>query len=104
MAPRRITGSATGFVQVFNPITSPSASFTNSNFARSDTGIVVGGGVQFSLGRFRVSPEARYTHWTSAPSNGVAGVTGSQQQVESPKLLEAPGEVCERLAPVVVWQ
>lgn len=82
VAPRRITGTVTDSIEAFNPITPPSTNLASTNFARSSTGVVVGGGVQISLGRLRISPEARYTHWTSASANGFAGVSTSQQQVD----------------------
>jgi hypothetical protein len=30
-------------------------------------GVVVGGGVQFGIGRLRLSPAVRYTHWNNTP-------------------------------------
>lgn len=38
-------------------------------------GVVVGGGLRFGLGRVGVSPEVRYTRWTSTPIN-VSGPQG----------------------------
>lgn len=82
VAPRRIAGTVSDLIQAFNPISSPSARLTSANFARSDAGIVIGGGVQISLGRLRISPEARYTHWTGTFANGLAGVVTSQEQAD----------------------
>jgi hypothetical protein len=82
VAPRRLTGTVTDSVESFSPVTSPLTSLTSTSLARSDTGVVIGGGVQISLGRLRISPEARYTHWSSAFANGFAGVSTSQQQVD----------------------
>jgi len=33
-------------------------------------GVVVGGGVRFGLGRLRLSPQVRYTHWNNAAAYG----------------------------------
>jgi hypothetical protein len=45
-----------------------------------------GGGVQFGVGRLRVSPEVRYTHWTSTPINGFfsdgPSYSSTQEQVD----------------------
>jgi hypothetical protein len=82
VAPRRVTGTVTDSIEAFSPVTNPSTNLGSANFARSDAGIVVGGGVQISLGRLRISPEARYTHWSSAFANGLVGVSTSQQQVD----------------------
>jgi hypothetical protein len=35
--------------------------------------LVVGGGIQFSIGRLRLSPGVRYTHWNNTPITGVYG-------------------------------
>jgi hypothetical protein len=47
---------------------------------------VTGIGVQFGLGRLRMSPEARYTHWTSTPIYGTFGdgpsYYSTQEQVD----------------------
>jgi hypothetical protein len=82
VAPRRITGTIAASIESFSPVTSPFTTFTSTNFARNSAGVVVGGGVQISLGRLRILPEARYTHWASAPANGFAEVSTSQQQVD----------------------
>jgi outer membrane receptor protein involved in Fe transport len=34
-------------------------------------GLVIGGGVQLALGRLRLSPGVRYTHWNNTPITGV---------------------------------
>jgi hypothetical protein len=36
-------------------------------------GLVVGGGVQFGIGRLRLSPAFRYTHWSNAAVSGHYG-------------------------------
>jgi hypothetical protein len=35
--------------------------------------LVIGGGVQFGIGRLRLSPGVRYTHWNNTPIVGTFG-------------------------------
>lgn len=81
-APRRITGTAADTNVVFNATGPDFASFVNTKVDSTSLGIVAGGGVQFSIGRLRISPEARYTHWTSAIVLGPIGAVGSQSQAD----------------------
>jgi hypothetical protein len=45
--------------------------YTNGSTFSTDyptsQGVVVGGGVQFGIGRLRLSPAVRYTHWNNPP-------------------------------------
>ena len=56
-----------------------------SNFDASH-GFIAGGGVQAGVGRLRLSPELRYTRWTSTPINAPlsqgAAYQSTQNQVE----------------------
>jgi hypothetical protein len=54
----------------------------STNWAASQ-GIVVGGGVQFGVGRLRVLPEVRYTHWNNAPIFGFYGDGPSFQSTQN---------------------
>lgn len=83
LAPRRIAGTANDEFVVFSAYSAPPPpTFGSTKIDSSSLGVVAGGGVQFSLGRLRVSPEARYTYWTSAPVLGSAGAPPSQSQVD----------------------
>jgi hypothetical protein len=51
-------------------VISGSLSLTPTSMPNSDAtsqGFVIGGGVQFGIGRLRLSPEVRYTRWNNAP-------------------------------------
>jgi hypothetical protein len=69
LAPRTISGtiSESGVnIDIFTGQQTPFSGKVKTNWSAS-YGIVAGGGVQFGWGRLRLSPEIRYTHWTSAP-------------------------------------
>ena len=72
MAPRSISGTISESGVNVNLLTGQQTPFSgNSQTAWSNSvGVVTGAGVQLGVGRLRVSPEARYTHWTSTPING----------------------------------
>jgi hypothetical protein len=87
VAPRWISGTidtqnhyldATGM-----PVTSQ---FTSPTHWNGSLGIVIGGGVRFDIGRLSLSPEVRYTHWTSVPifdgGNNGPDVQSLQEQLE----------------------
>src|SRR5205814_2225935 len=44
----------------------------HTNWATT-SGVVAGGGVQIAAGRLQLSPEVRYTHWSSQPIQGYFG-------------------------------
>lgn len=52
----------------------------------NSVGFVAGGGVQFGLGKLRISPEVRYTYWNNTPVNEQGsqgyGFQSSQNQVD----------------------
>ena len=52
-----------------------SADYTPELNVRTTAGVVVGGGVEFALGRFKVSPELRYTRWRTQNFDSGAGTT-----------------------------
>jgi hypothetical protein len=88
LAPRTISGtiSESGFdVDIMTDQRTPFSAVAKTNW-NSSFGIVTGGGVQFGMGRLRLSPEVRYTHWTSTPINGTFGdgpsYRGTQEQVD----------------------
>jgi len=63
-APRVIHGS----ISYLNTAVSPPVPLsTSSEHWPASQGLVVGGGVQFAVGRLRVSPGLRYTHWNNTP-------------------------------------
>jgi hypothetical protein len=65
-APRWMHGSTAIDSQTFFPNTTPPVhSNLRANWPVSH-GVVVGGGVQFGIGRLRLSPVVRYTHWNKA--------------------------------------
>jgi len=72
LAPRSISGTISESGVNVNLLTGQQTPFSgNSQTAWSNSvGVVTGAGVQLGVGRLRVSPEARYTHWTSTPING----------------------------------
>lgn len=43
---------------------------TTSEHWPDSQGLVIGGGVQFGIGRLRLSPGVRYTHWNNTPITG----------------------------------
>jgi hypothetical protein len=46
-------------------------------------GLVVGGGVRFGLGRLRLSPQVRYTHWNNAAVSGYYSDGPSYQSTQN---------------------
>lgn len=82
LAPRRITGTSNDEFVVFNCCGPDAVSFGSTKTDSSSLGVVAGGGVRFSIGRLSISPEARYTYWTSASTLGPTGVYTSQWQVD----------------------
>jgi hypothetical protein len=85
-APRTISGTITNTGVSVNDATGQQTPFSNSmgtNWS-SSVGVVAGGGVQFGLGRLRVSPELRYTYWPNTSinvtfSNGPSFQSNQQQ-------------------------
>jgi hypothetical protein len=73
LSPRTISGKETDVYESVVPtgagIAPATLSYTFDTNWKSSLGIVLGGGVQFGLGPLRISPEVRYTHWTSTPIN-----------------------------------
>jgi hypothetical protein len=71
VAPRTISGtiSDTGFSVDFTTGQRTPFSRSSKTDWSGSVGVVVGGGVQFQVGRLRLSPQVRYTHWTSTPIN-----------------------------------
>lgn len=87
-APRTISGTISESGVSIDLATGRQTPFNNSvktNWS-SSFGVVAGGGVQFGFGRLRLSPEVRYTHWTSTPINGSFGdgasFSSNQEQVD----------------------
>jgi hypothetical protein len=80
-APRVINGSITS--GVFSPAP---ATFISSEHLPDSQGLVIGGGVQFAIGRLRLSPGVRYTHWNNTPITGTyvngPGFESTQNQVD----------------------
>jgi hypothetical protein len=68
-APRRISGTISVSGSSLDTATGKYTLSSGSlRTAWSSTfGVVTGGGIQFGLGRLRLSPEVRYTHWTNTP-------------------------------------
>jgi hypothetical protein len=62
-APRVIDGSITSQNSLFGS--------TSSEHFPVSQGLVIGGGVQVGIGRLRLSPGVRYTHWNNTPITGV---------------------------------
>jgi len=87
-APRLINGSIESNGVTVNLLTGAQTfqrSRMNTNWDSSQ-GIVAGGGIQLGLGRLRLSPEVRYTHWNNAAihvyyTSGVA-FQSTQDQVD----------------------
>jgi hypothetical protein len=57
-----------GTVNLQTGAVTPFSGNANTNWSAS-YGAIVGGGLRFSLGRLQLSPQVRYTHWTSTPIN-----------------------------------
>jgi hypothetical protein len=88
VAPRRISGTVAESGNSVNIPTgqiTPLSSRTNTNWS-SSVGVVLGGGVRLGFGRLQLSPEIRYTHWTSTPINVSFGdgpsFQSTQEQVD----------------------
>ncbi len=87
---RHIRGSGTGVsFCCFNPYGPSNPIITTGSYTpdyENSTGLVVGGGMEFRLLRLRVSPEFRYTRWTSASRVSVGSfgysVNSAQNQEE----------------------
>jgi hypothetical protein len=81
-APRVIDGTITNY---FYSSTSTSISTSSEHWPDSQ-GLVIGGGVQFAIGRLRLSPAVRYTHWNNTPIMGTLvngpGFESTQNQVD----------------------
>jgi hypothetical protein len=45
-------------------------------------GLVVGGGVQLSVGRLQISPQVRFTQWTGNPIFEINGLESTRQQLD----------------------
>jgi len=88
LAPRSISGTISESGFSVNIPTGQQTPFSGSSKTgwSSSVGVVAGGGVQFGVGRLRLSPEVRYMHWTSAPINGSFGdgqsFYSAQEQVD----------------------
>ncbi len=65
-APRVIDGSITN--NSYSPTSSSTS--TSSEHWPASQGLVIGGGVQLAIGRLRLSPGIRYTHWNNTPIMG----------------------------------
>ena len=72
VAPRTISGTISKTLTVYDVITGQPTISTATAATDWDTsvGFVAGVGVQFGVGRLRLSPEGRYTHWNNRPVNG----------------------------------
>jgi len=71
--PRVIHGSVVSDAVSFFPTPSPFERLTTSTSWPVSHGFVAGGGVQFGIGRLRLSPTFRYTHWDNAAIVGSYG-------------------------------
>ena len=81
LTPRRITGTTADISYQFSAYSTLPLIYTSAKVDSICLGVAAGGGVRFSVGRLRISPEARYTFWTSPPNLGPA-LSGSQSQVD----------------------
>ena len=83
IAPRTIRGTITSdFIQFF-PVTAPlQHSTANTNWSVSN-GFVAGGGIQIGIGRLRLSPMLRYTHWDKTAISGLYGDGPSWQSTQN---------------------
>ena len=81
-APRVIHGSiSSDYMQLF-PTSLPLQHSTRSTDWPLSHGIVIGGGVRFGIGRLRVSPSVRYTHWNNIAISGLYGDGPSWQSTQ----------------------
>ena len=71
VAPRTMSGrvAVAGQVSLTPPVAPPFGPSAPVSFSPS-VGFVGGGGFQFTLGRVRLAPQARYTRWATAPVGG----------------------------------
>jgi hypothetical protein len=88
LAPRSISGTISESGVNVNLLTGQQTPFSGSSKTAwsNSVAVVTGVGVQFGMGRLRLSPEARYTHWTSTPISGTFGdgpsFYSTQEQVD----------------------
>jgi hypothetical protein len=88
VAPRSLSGTLSQTGATTNIQTGQQTPFSRKYSTSWDAsvGIVAGGGVQFGLGRLRLSPEVRYTHWRGTPIQGAfadgPSYGSSQDQVD----------------------
>jgi hypothetical protein len=73
VAPRTISGTISTTFTASDVITGQTTISNSTAATHWDTsiGFVAGVGLQFGVGRLRLSPEGRYTHWNNRPVNGV---------------------------------
>ncbi len=76
-APRVMDGSMTTYF-----VSPPSTSISSEQLPDSQ-GLVIGGGVQVGIGRLRLSPGVRYTHWNNTPITGTFGNGPSWQSTQN---------------------
>jgi hypothetical protein len=82
-APRMIHGSiSSDYIQLF-PTRSPLQHSTGSTNWPLSHGFVAGGGIQFGIGRLRLSPVFRYTHWNNTAISGFYGDGPSWQSTQN---------------------
>lgn len=88
IAPRTLSGYEDSSGVTINILTGQqtfSSGRSPTNWDAS-AGVVVGGGLRFGLGRLGLSPELRYTRWTSTPINVFASqgyfVQSAQNQID----------------------
>jgi hypothetical protein len=63
-------------------VSPPSTSISSEQLPDSQ-GLVIGGGVQVGIGRLRLSPGVRYTHWNNTPITGTFGNGPSWQSTQN---------------------
>ena len=69
-APRVIHGSISSNIVQFFPTRLPLQHVTGSTDWPVSHGVVIGGGVQFVIGRLHLSPGLRYTYWNNGAVSG----------------------------------
>ena len=69
-APRTIRGSITSVNSPLPPLASPTVRSTAGTNWPVSHGLVAGAGVRFGIGRLRLAPVIRYTHWNNAAISG----------------------------------
>jgi len=88
IAPRTVSGTIHEYGDTINLSTGAATPFTGTLPAgwTSSLGIVVGGGMRFSIGHLQLSPQVRYTRWTSTSINtnqyNDQGFQSAQNQVD----------------------